>query len=159
MRKLLSSFFIILICSFMLMGCVKEIPLDLLNKNKPNNFYYTNILAKNITLEKNYKCIVMESNFFKEKELSNENKIIIENFLKLLNKKNFTNKPKDLPKNPTYKIFFKFKDSKYIINIYNEKYISVYPFDGKYPMDYIYIYDIPAAYNLLNLCNYIFKNY
>ncbi|WP_045516751.1 DUF4883 family protein, partial [Clostridium sporogenes] len=46
---------------------------------------------------------------------------------------------------------------KYIINVYNKQYISVYPFDGNFPMDYIDMNNIPEAYNLYNLCNFLFN--
>ncbi|HID0886129.1 TPA: DUF4883 family protein, partial [Clostridium botulinum] len=58
---------------------------------------------------------------------------------------------------PLYKIFFTFEKDKYIINVYNKQYISVYPFDGNFSMDYIDMNNIPEAYNLYNLCNFLFN--
>lgn len=156
MKKALNITLLTIFLCFILSGCNLVIPIDTLKGKKPNNFYYTNLLAKNLALEKNYKCTVLETNFYKGKEFNEEDRKLLENFFKLLNKNNFINKPKDLKEKPLYKIFFTFKKSKYIINIYNEKYISVQPFDGDYTMDYIDIQNIPEAYNLYNLSKFMF---
>ena len=56
-------------------------------------------------------------------------------------------------------MYFTFKNSKYVINIYNDKYAVVFPWDGKYPMDYINMSKVPIAYNLDGICNYIYSKY
>lgn len=125
------------------------------SKKKPFNFYYTNEIAKQVSLENSYKVIVFESNLYKEKEVSNEDKSTLQSFLKDLKKENFINKPADLPQKPVYKLYINFSKNKYIINIYSDKYISVYPWDGNYEMDYIDMSNIHVSDNLFYLCSYI----
>lgn len=124
-----------------------------LNKKKPSNFYYTNLLAKNLTLYSDYEIKVLDTNFYKTESLSAENIDILKSFLNELRKPNFISKPVTLNTKPKYKIFFTFSDSqeKYVINIYDEEYISIYPWDGNFPMDYINMKDIPLRYNLHSL--------
>ncbi|GAA0746010.1 DUF4883 family protein [Clostridium oceanicum] len=148
----LSIIFIILLT---FTGCSTKLPLDMINKNKPNNFYYTNLLSKNISLEASFKCNLFETNLSKEKELSKKDIEPVKTFMKLLRKPNFIKKPSNLNKKPEYKILFEFKKDKYIINVYNDKYVSIYPYDGKYAMDYISMKNIPPAYNLYNFAKYI----
>ncbi|HID0854230.1 TPA: DUF4883 family protein, partial [Clostridium botulinum] len=82
---------------------------------------------------------------------------LIKHFITLLKKENFKTLEKKSESKPLYKIFFTFEKDKYIINVYNKQYISVYPFDGNFPMDYIDMSNIPEAYNLYNLCNFLFN--
>lgn len=126
-------------------------------KKKPNNFYYTNNFAKNLTLESSFKANALDTNFYKEKELSKEDVDTIKSFTKALKKANFIEKPKELPDKPSYKLFFTFSKEKYVINIYNERYIAIHPWDGIYPMDYIDMNGIQPLYNLFNLCEYLYK--
>lgn len=146
----------LIIIAILFTGCNN---LNILNfqSKKPNNFYYTEMLLKNLSEEKNPKCIIVETNFHKEKQLENDMINDITIMFKSLNKKNFITVPKSLPKKPAYKILLIFKKEKLLINIYNSKYISVYPWDGVYSMDYISTGNIPISLNLYNLGNYIFK--
>ncbi|WP_243187053.1 DUF4883 family protein [Clostridium muellerianum] len=145
------------IIAILFMGCNLNLSNIIYSKNKPNNFYYTNILAKNLTLEASYKCIILDTNLSKEKEVQNDNKFVVKNMLKSLNKNNFIQKPKDLPDKPAYKMFFTFNKDKLVVNVYNEKFISIYPWDGDYSMDYIDMSGVPLSLNLYSLCKFMFK--
>ncbi|AKA70045.1 DUF4883 family protein [Clostridium scatologenes] len=145
------------IIAIIFVGCNYSFSNIMYNKNKPNNFYYTNLLAKDLTLETSYKCIALDTNLCKEKEIDSENKLIFKNMLKSLNKNNFIAKPKDLPSKPAYKIFFTFNKEKMVISVYNEKFISIYPWDGNYDMDYIDMNGVPISLNLYSLCKFIFN--
>ena len=125
------------------------------NGKKSNNFYYTNLLAKDLTLETFYKCSVIDSNYYKEKLLSKEDAATIKNFTKALSKSTFIERPKDLPLKPMYKLIIVFSKDKYVINVYNEKFVSIFPWDGSYSMDYIDMSKIQFSYNLFGLCKYI----
>ncbi len=129
--------------------------MNTIGKTKKNNYYYTNIIAKNIKMESEYKCAIVDTNFYKGKELTNKDSPIIDNFIKCLNTKYFISKPKDLPDKPLYKMFLTFKEDKFVINVYNKKYVSIHPWDGYYEMDFIDMTNIPSSYNLFNLCNYL----
>lgn len=128
---------------------------SILEAKKPAMYYYTNLFSKCILEENTYLGTVLDTNLYKEKTLSNDNKSEIKNFIKNLHKENFINKPKDLPTKPLYKMYFTFKSGKYVMNVYNEKYVSVYPWDGNYPEDYIDMSSLPAAYNIHSFCKYL----
>lgn len=157
LKKISTYLCTLFIISILFVGCNYKFDNISINKNKPNNFYYTNILAKNLTLDSSVKCTALDTNFYKEKDLQKENLDTAKLMLKAVNKSNFISKPKDIPEKPAYKIFFTFSKEKLVINIYNEKYLSIYPWDGNYPMDYIDMTGIPASLNLYNLCKFIFK--
>ena len=141
----------IFIIAIILAGCNNYIQFK-----KPNNFYYSNELIKNIENSKSYTCIVLDTNLYKEYTATKDDKSIILNFFKCLHKENFTLKPKELPKKPLYKIFFTFQKEKYVLNVFSQDYISVYPWDGNYCEDYIIAKEIPIKYSVYSLCTYIF---
>lgn len=145
---------------FIFSGCTLKIGTYTINnltvsKQKPNNLYYTNNLVKNLKLNSSIKIKLLETNFYKEKELSKEDIDTVKNFANELKKSNFVEKPKDLPEKPVYKLFFTFSKEKYVVNVYNDKYISVYPWDGIYSMDYIDMGGIQPLYNIYGLCKYL----
>ena len=94
----------------------------------------------------------MDTNFYKELELSKDSITTIKDFVHNLKKVNFIDLPKDLPNKPKFKLYLNFDKEKYVINIYTEKYISIYPWDGDYSMDYIDMTGVYLNYNLYGLC-------
>jgi len=126
-----------------------------ITEDKPFIFYYTNELAKNITLEPKYKCNIIDTNFYSKKVLSPEDCETVHNFIKSLRKSNYITKPSDLPSKPDYKMYFTFSKEKYVIDVYNEKYLSVYPWDGNYTADYLDMTGVYNSYNLYGLCKYL----
>lgn len=127
---------------------------ELLKKQKPDNFYYTNLLTRDIKFENSYLGIILDTNFYKEHTLSKDESDIAKNFILSLNTKSFVSKPNDLPEKPPYKIYFTFKTDKYVIEVFNGRYVSVYPWDGSYNKDYIDMSNTPDSYNLFLLCKY-----
>lgn len=158
LRKLLYFLCTLLIISILLTGCNYAINNTISIKKKPNNFYYTDILSKSMAAEPSYKCTVLNINLSRQKKLDDKNTAIITSMIKSLNTKNFIPKPENLNTKPLYKIFFTFDKNKLVMNVYNERYLSVYPWDGNYPMDYIDVNGISISLNIYNLCNYIFEN-
>ncbi|ADK14213.1 MULTISPECIES: DUF4883 family protein [Clostridium] len=159
MKKFFMFLSTLLIIIIAFSGCSYKLGNYMFSTKKPNNFYYTNLLAKNLTMSSSLKCIIEENNFHNETELKNENISDIKNMLKYLNKTCFINKPKDLPQKAAYIIYFTFNKEKLVINVYNEKYLSIYPWDGNYPVDYIDMSKVPASLNLYYLGKYIFNEY
>lgn len=124
-------------------------------KNNEVN-YYTSKLLKNINLQADYKCLIVDTNFYKEEHLEKEHLSTIKNFLNALNKNSFIlYDKKDVPKKPAYKMFLIFHNEKFVINIYNEDYVSIHTWDGYHKMDYIKTSSIPRSYNLYNLCDFL----
>lgn len=159
MKNLIYFLFTALIISILTTGCNYDIERNPYIHKKPNNFYYTSILSQNILSNSSYKCSILNVNFYKRKDLDSKNTAVIAASIKTLNKNNFISKPQNFNLKPLYKIFFTFNNSKMVINVYNQQYISIYPWDGNYSMDYIDMKGLPIALNIYNLCEYIFNNY
>ena len=123
-----------------------------INKGKGNNYYYTNKVLKHLTLDKDISGDIIDTNFYKEIDLSKDSIASVKSFMDNLKKENFIDLPKTLPKKPKYKLYLNFGKEKYVINIYSEKYISIYPWDGDYSMDYIDMTGVYLNYNLYGLC-------
>ena len=128
-----------------------------INKEKGNKYYYTNEVSKHLTLDKNISGHTMDTNFYKEIELSKDSITTIKDFIGNLKSENFVDLPKDLPDKPNYKLYLNFDKEKYVINVYTEKYISIYPWDGDYSMDYIDMTGVHINYNLYGLCTNSFS--
>ncbi|MCR1971228.1 DUF4883 family protein [Clostridium cochlearium] len=126
------------------------------NKKDMELNYYTNKLVENINSEPDYQCVIVDTNFYREEYLQKENLSIVKNFLNSINKNSYVlyNK-KTIPQKPLYKIFLIFSNEKFVINVYNENYVSIHSWDGYHRMDYIDTSSIPYSYNLYNLCNFL----
>lgn len=129
---------------------------SLLQLKKPFVFYYTDYLSKDLKQSDSFICTILDTNFYKEQTIAQSEKDIIKKFIENLHKDNFIEKPKDLPAKPPYKIYLTINKNKYVMDVYNENYVSIYPWDGNYPMDFIKTSNVPASYNLYLLCKYIF---
>lgn len=82
----------------------------------------------------------------------------LKEFVSGLRLNNFIEKPKTIGSRPLYKVFVNFSSNDvYVINVYNERYISVQPYDGNYSMDYIDMNNIYPSYNIFNFCKYYFS--
>ena len=155
------KYILLLLCVFLslsLFGCNYKINKNIFSKSKPNNFYYTNLLMSDLSLEDPTEIFALYMNFYKEKDFAKEDLSTFNDFFNSLDKDSFIEKPADLPEKPLYKIFITFNENKYIINLYNENFISIYPFDGDYKMDYIDTSKMYKAYNLYGLCKYLIPN-
>ncbi|MEG0642223.1 MAG: DUF4883 family protein [Clostridium sp.] len=145
-------FLIIVLATFSLIGCK-----SLFINEKPSNAYYTKNLLSDLSTYENCHANALYMNFYKGERLEEDEFLIARKFLKYIQPENFIEKPTELPETPVYKMYFTFNESKYVINIYNQKYISIYPWDGDYAMDFIDMSSSYTSYNLFNLCEYIFE--
>ncbi|WP_234121496.1 DUF4883 family protein [Clostridium hydrogenum] len=149
LKKLLAATLIIT-CLFTT-GCTS---IDLLHKTKPCAFYYTNCLLKSFHTEKNVKASLIDTSYYKNHDLTLDEINQTMDFLNKLSKNNFIKKPTNLPSKPLYRMFYSFSNAKYVIDVFNKDYISIYPWDGDFEKDYLNISNIPASCNLYNLCEY-----
>lgn len=149
-------FIILFMClCYFLVGCNIQKPNMPVVQKKPNKFHYTSELYKSISSEEEFKVKLFEPNLHKELDVSREDGNTIKNFIQSLEEDNFVNSPEDLPSAPKYKLFITSKDEKYIINVYDDKLVTIYPWDGVFPMDYINMETMHKAYNLYGFCRYI----
>lgn len=149
----------LLLISLLLQGCSS--PMDILyNKTKPNKFFYTYQISNNIKSQNNFSVLIFDTNLYKERELPSSYLPNLHKFITSIKDISYMDKPEDLPKKPAYKIFITTgpnKDERFVINVYNDSIASIYPWDGVYEEDFIDMRTIQRAYNLLGLCNYVFK--
>lgn len=146
---------LVILLTFIFTSCSKEAEILMLKNKKPSNYYYSSILYNSFKVCSSCKLVVLETNYYKSKDFSGDDINIVKSFFKCLNKSNFVNKPENLPKMPSYKIKCCLDSGTYIINVYNERYLSIQPWDGYYAMDYIDMSNVYASYNLFYLCQYI----
>lgn len=151
MKKNIPLFLVLIIALLLFTSCNY-----LLKKPKENN-HYTQRLTLQLNSKDNFTCSIIDMNFYKEKDLLEDDFYLIDNFIKVLNEKSFVEKPATLGEKPIYKMMLNFNKEKYVINVYNSRYITLHPWDGKEEMDYIDMKNIPTSYNLFYLCSYIFS--
>lgn len=155
--KKLSFLLLILLSIFFISSCNMNNYIPISNKKKPNNHYYTAMLLHSTESKKIIRVRILQMNFYSCKEMSENDILSLKEFVKGLRLNNFIEKPKDINSRPLYKVFIDFNNGTYVINVYNERYISVQPYDGDFPMDYINMNNIYPSYNIFNLCKYYFS--
>ena len=129
--------------------------LPTIQQKKPNNSYYTDLLCKDIKLSNNYQVLLLDTNFYKKVTLDKAERDLIKSSLSNVHIEDFISKPNDLNIKAPYKLYFTFTNTSYVAEIYNEKYLSIYPWDGNYPRDYIKMDSLPVSYNLFKFCKNI----
>ncbi len=151
-KKILTLIAIILIlitttsCSYDIKNIFKD--------EKPANSYHTYNLIDCYVDSTPNEVAVFDINLYKQKNLKEEEAFDVLRFINSIKNEYFIDKPDNIDTIPVYKLFITFENEKYIINVYNERYISIYPWDGEYSMDYIDMAEIPLAFNLYGLCRY-----
>lgn len=155
MKKLISCFSVLFIL-LLLTGC-KSTNVQYINySTKPNNFYYTNDIYQKITRDEKYKLQVFDENVYKYFDVAPEDYNLLKEFIESLDKNSFVEKI-DSKIDPKYKLIIEFENIKYIINAYDEKTITVYPWDGVFEEDRLSMEGVPDYYNIYKYCEYIIK--
>jgi hypothetical protein len=141
----------IILLSLLLEGC------SLLDTKKPSYNYYSLEVAKLMKADKKMNIKVTDMNYYKSIFLEKEDITTFKQLFTYLKKNNYVNKSSIPSVKPQYKIFFIFDSKEYIMNVYDTKYISVFPYDGDYEMDYINLTGTYNSLNVYNLCKYLFS--
>lgn len=123
---------------------------------KPNNYYYTNEIYQKVINNEKYTLQVFDENLYKYYDVAPEDYNLLKEFIDSLNKESFGEKI-DTKVDPPYKLIIQFDNIKYIINAYNEKDITVYPWDGVFEEDRLTMEGIPDYYNIYKYCEYIVR--
>lgn len=147
------SIVITLLLLFTLTSCGVENPKYINFSTKPNNHYYTDQLENKILTDENFTLYVFDTNLYKEIEVSKEENPILKNFISSLALDNYFNN--EIKNKEIYRIKVVFNDDKYLISIFDNSTVSIFPWDGNYKEDIISIKDLPLRYNLLDFCNHI----
>lgn len=138
---------------FLLFGCSDPKYINL--EQKPHKAYYTEKLYEIVRTE-DFEFTILDTNLYKDATVSKNDKSVLKNTIKSLSVENFIDRPNGLPEKPKYKLFINKDSIKYVIDVYDNNIISLYPWDGNFPEDYIYLKDVPDAYKLESFCKYIY---
>jgi hypothetical protein len=157
MKKLL-SLFLLITTILTLSSCSNQGLKYSLKDKKPSTYYYTDVLVKEAKAHGISNVLVLETNLNKERNLKDEDVETLMSFFKSIKTKNFLASAPELTKNPEFRFYITTNGDKYVINVYNEKYIAIFPWDGAYSMDYIDMSSVKPLYNLYSLCKYLYKN-
>lgn len=152
MKNKLKLINIILILAVLLSSC------SIYTQKKPNSSYYTELLKKALSSGQ-YSGYILDTNFYRQESISPDEILTIKNFLNDVKKNNFVKKSPIFNNKPEFRMYLTFSKEKYIINIYNERYISIFPWDGDFNMDYIDMKGINTSVNLYNLSKFIIPRY
>lgn len=147
----------ILILSFTLMSCGGNTQYINL-KSKPSKYYYTNELISNLKKDSKFTVSLFDNNLYKELKVPDDEKSVLYDFLVNLDKDHYPDEAATQI-SPRYKLILEANNTKYIINVINEKELVLNPWDGVYTEDYISMENTPARYNVYNFCKYISSKY
>lgn len=158
MKKFLICLMTIILLSSSLCGCSNTVFISF--ESKPSASYYSEQVMKIIN-SNDYTLKVLDMNMYKQKTVKDEEKSIVSDFLSRVDKdKNYVSQPEDLTdKQIQYKMFIEGSGQKYVINVYNDQYVCIHPWDGTFTEDFITSDNVPVNYNLCGFCRYMFKPY
>lgn len=149
--------FLVLIIVCLIPGCsMKQNPEYISLKTKPNTHFYTGEIYNKISKGESYTLKVFDMDVYKYFDVNIEIHSIVIEFIDSLKESSF-NIEIDDKLTPRYKLIIEFNDGKYIINAYNDKELSVYPWDGTFPEDTISMEGVSDYYNVYKFCEYITK--
>ncbi|MBS5936820.1 DUF4883 family protein [Clostridium sp.] len=155
MKKLSKLIFITLLTTLFI-GCSLNTAQYIRPGTKPKVNYYTEEIKELISKNQEYKIKVFDMNIYKYYDVDKSEYDIIPEFIDTLNDEDYEAEiEKD--STPDYKLIIEFSDNKYVINAYNDKLLSIYPWDGVYKEDTISMEGVSDYYNLYNFCEYIKK--
>jgi DOmain of unknown function (DUF4883) len=155
MKKFLTLILLIII-SFSFTGCNLNTSQYIRPKAKPSANYYTNEIQDKISENLEYTLRIFDMDYYKYYEVDIEEHSILPEFIDSLSDENYSvTLENDL--NPKYKLIVEFSDSKYIINLYDNNLISIYPWDGVFKEDVATMDGISDYYNIYKFCEYAKK--
>lgn len=122
---------------------------------KPNATYYLDKMRE--THENINSIRIVESNFFKEIEVNKKDFNLIYDMLREINKQNILEKY-ELSDNPLYRIYIDIFTDKFVMDIYGDDVISIYPWDGNYEKEIYSIKDLALSLKAESIAKYLFEN-
>ena len=165
MIKYIKILLIFLIFPFFILSCNSNFINTLkspLKIKKPSLSLYTNNLIKTInnSANSNLTISIFYSKLGKNKTIPKEYIENISSFFNSLKPEYFLDySTSNLDtKNPEYRLTVYLNEkSIFVIDILNDKYITIYPWDGSYEPDLIDISNLHTRTNLFNIADYLIK--
>ena len=147
---------ILLIFVFILYGCSTNDPKYINLSKKETLNYYTNEVFANILNGENYSLKMVDTNVSKSIPISDDEKVIIENFIDSLSDSNFKkNSEEKVDKEPFQLVITFDNNSKYVFRVYSSELVTVFPWDGNFSEDVITLENVPIHYNLYDFCTHV----
>lgn len=148
---------ILLLVSF-LSGCVFDDPKYINLKSKPNLYYYSNEVYNKLQNSVPFTLQVFDTNYYEYYDVNTEDTDILVSFLGSLNNDNYVESLEIDEEKARYKLIVSFGDNekdKFVINVYNHSYITLFPWDGNLEEDMIVMDNVPLYDNLYSFCTYV----
>ena len=149
------KFIILILLISLLPSCTFNDPKYLNLKEKPNIYYYSNEVYKNLKKDKKFTLKVFDVNYYQEYIVSPEDYDILLSFLESLNMDNYNNDIDISEKTIAYKLIVEFEDSKYLFNAYDNNTVTLFPWDGNLEEDMITMTDVSEHNNIYSFCLYV----
>lgn len=137
-----------------LQGCVFNNPRYINLNSKPNDYYYSNLVYKNLKENKNFTLKVFDCAFYKYYTVDEEDLDILLSFFESLNIDNYLTEL-DIQNNPKYELIIEFDNEKFLFNVYDNNSVTLYPWDGNYHEDMISMEGVSPYNNLYSFCTYV----
>lgn len=152
MKKLSIFIFIFLITSFISCSNIEYSR----NITKPNDSYYTENI-KTLKNDEIKQIKLIENKFYKEVILDKNSSKLIIDMINALDKSNSTQALDDNIE-CLFKLHIENNSNKYVVDVYGNDIISIYPWDGIYEKDFLDISELPLSLKAESICNFILKN-
>jgi len=127
---------------------------------KPSKNYYINSLCSKLDIENetlnNAEISLLITNYYKYISLPEEHKESVISSIKSFENHTFEGDYDLSNKKPLFKYIIKTHGEKYIIDVFNDDFLTVYLWDGKYPKDMITMKDSYPYENLFQISQYIY---
>ena len=102
------------------------------------------------------KIRILDMNIYSEVIVDKEDIRILSDLLSSLKDDNFIEK-EDLPKKPLFKLFVDINEEIYVLDVFGDDFITIYPWDSDFDKDYISLNEVPNAFKLEPFCQYVFE--
>ena len=159
MKRYFPIFFLILILS--LSGCTNMNTISEYTKpkDKESANLYASRLDELFVNNKDFKIKIFDMDFYTYYSVNEEDHLVITELLNFLEEKDFSIDDTSTYDNirPKFKLIVEFTEEKYVFNIYDETFSTLYPWDGIYEEDVFRMDNVPEYYNLYKFCDYVIK--
>lgn len=145
---------IIFVFLFLLQGCSFKDPKYINFKEKESPNFYINEISSKLLNGEDFSLEIFNTNLYKKIKIDDSEKVVINNFINSLAYSNYIDNEKPIT-DEIYEMRILFDDEKYIIKVYNENIVTVFPWDGIYEEDIINMVNVPQRNNPMDFCKNI----
>lgn len=157
MKKTFLIIFSIFILS--LSGCSNKSSEYIGPQNKEKANFYANELNELFLNSEEFKVKIFDMDYYTYYSVNKEDFIVVSELIKFLNEEDFSLTDTTTYDNlrPKFKLIIEFAKDKYVFNIFDENFSTLYPWDGVYEEDVFNMSKVPDYYNLYKFCDYVIK--